>query len=146
MDMLVELAAANAAFSVIKKTLLNGKSMLDAGDAVYKYFKAENDIAKEVAAKGKNSALEAWQAQQQLRRQEGELKELLNSQQLMGYHDFIQFRAEYAREQKEAAKQLAKKKYIRQQEIEDSMVLGIKVMSGLLVTVGIISGVAIYLR
>ena len=144
--MLVELAAANAAFSVIKKTLLNGKSMLDAGDAVYKYFKAENDIAKEVAAKGKNSALEAWQAQQQLRRQEEELKELLNSQQMMGYHDFVQFRAEHAREQKEAAKQLAKKKYIRQQEIEDSMVLGIKVMSGLLVTVGIISGVAIYLR
>ena len=67
--MLAELAIANAAFGVIKQALTNGKELFDAGDAVNDYFKAENDIAKEVATKGKGSAFEAYQAQLQLRKQ-----------------------------------------------------------------------------
>ena len=38
--MLAELAIANAAFSVIKQTLSNGKEIADAGSALTKYFGA----------------------------------------------------------------------------------------------------------
>ena len=144
--MLVELAAANAAFKIIKATLANGRELLDAGKAVTDYFGASSAINKEVAAKGKGSALEAYQAQQQLMKQEEELKFMLNKQGLLGYHDFLQFKAQFAREQKEAAKAQAKARYKRNQAIEENVTLGLKVMSGLLIAMAALFGVALYLR
>ena len=137
--------AANAAFAIIKTTLNNGREILDAGSALGSYFKAENEIAKE-AAKGSSNALEAFQAKKQLEKQEDELKQMLNKQGLMGYHDFLQFKAQFARDQKEAAKAQARKKYQRQQALEEAVTLGIKVMAGLFITMAALFGVAIYLK
>jgi TfoX/Sxy family transcriptional regulator of competence genes len=144
--MLVELAAANAAFAIIKKTLCNGKELLDAGKAVTDYFGASTAISKEVATKGKTNALEAYQAQQQLMRQEEELKQMLNKQSMLGYHDFLQFKAQFAREQREAAKAQARKKYQRQQALEENVTIALKVFSTLLIILAALFGVAIYLR
>ena len=144
--MIAELALANAAFATIKATLANGRELLDAGKAVGDYFGAASAISKEVATKGKNSALEAYQAQQQMMRQEEELKHLLNSQSMMGYFDFLEFKAKFARDQKEAARLVTKKKYQRQQAVEDALTLGIKVMLGLLATIATLFGAIIYLR
>jgi len=144
--MLAELAIANAAFQVIKQTLSNGKELLDAGDAVGKYFKAENDIAKEVSTKGKGSALEAFQAQQQLRKQEDELKYMLNKQGLLGYHNFLEFKAQFSRDQKEVAKEQARKRYARQKAIDENITIMLKVFSTLLIVMAALFGVALYLR
>ena len=144
--MLAELAIANAAFKVIKQALCNGKELFDVADATSKYFKAENDIAKEVEAKGRGSALEAYQAQQQLRKQEDELKYMLNKQGLLGYANFVQFRAEWARDQKEQVKLEARRKYRRAKELEANVTIGLKVMGTLLLIMGALFGVAIYLR
>tara|TARA_R110000803_G_scaffold184217_2_gene246570 strand:- start:1200 stop:1637 length:438 start_codon:yes stop_codon:yes gene_type:complete len=143
---LESLMVANAAFAVIKQTLANGKDIMDAGEAASKYFKAENDIAKEVEAKGRHSALEAYQAQQQLRKQEDELKYLLNKQGLLGYANFVQFRAEWSREQKEQAKLAARRKYQRAKALEENISIGLKVGGTLLLIMGALFGVAIYLR
>jgi len=144
--MLAELAIANAAFQVIKQTLSNGKELLDAGDAVSKYFKAENDIAKEVSTKGKGSALEAFQAQQQLRKQEDELKYMLNKQGLLGYHNFLEFKAQFSRDQKEAAKALARKRRLRHEAIQENISVGLKAMGIIFVIIAAAFGVALYLR
>lgn len=144
--MLIELMAANAAFAVIKQTLSNGRDLIEAGDAVGKYFKAENDIAKVVEAKGKNNVLEMYQAQVQLRKNEENLKWLLNKQGLNGYLNFLNFKAEYAREQKELAKLAARKKYARQQAIQENVSIGIRVGGILIIMMGALFGVAIYLR
>ena len=144
--MLAELMAANAAFSVIKKALSNGKELFDVADATSKYFKAENDIAKEVATKGKGSALEAYQAQQQLRKQEDELKYMLNKQGLLGYSNFLQFKAEWARDQKEQVKLAARKRHQRAKALEENITIGLKVGGTLLLIMGALFGVAIYLR
>jgi hypothetical protein len=144
--MIAELALANAAFATIKATLANGRELLDAGKAVTDYFGASSAINKEVATKGRASALEAYQAQQQLMKQEEELKFMLNKQGLMGYHDFLQFKAQFARDQKEAAKVQARKKYQRQQAMEEALTLGIKVMLGLLITIATLFGAIVYLR
>ena len=144
--MIAELAIANAAFSVIKQALSNGKELLDAGDAVSKYFKAENDIAKTVETKGKVSALEAYQAQQQLRKQEDELKYMLNKQGLLGYHQFLQFKAEWARDQKEQVKLNDRRRYQRAARLEENIAIGLKVGGTLLLILAALFGVAIYLK
>ena len=47
--MLAELAIANAAFAVIKQTLMNGKEISDAGKAVGDYFTSEKEIQIQAA-------------------------------------------------------------------------------------------------
>ena len=143
---LESLMVANAAFAVIKQTLANGKDIMQAGEAAGKYFKAQNDIAKEVELKGKGSAIEAYQAQQQLRKQEDELKYMLNKQGLLGYANFVQFRAEWSREQKEQVKLEARRKYQRAKALEENISIGLKVGGTLLLIMGALFGVAIYIK
>jgi len=143
---LAELAIANAAFGAIKQALSNGKELFEAGDAVNDYFKAENTLAKEVEKRGKVSALEAYQAQQQLRKQEEELKFMLNKQGLLGYSNFLQFRAEWARDQKEQAKLALRKKHQRAKAREANLTLALKVGGIILLIMGALFGVAFYSR
>ena len=143
--MLAELAIANAAFKIIKTTLSNGRELLDAGDAVGNYFKAEKDIAK-AAASGKGDVLAAFQAKETLARQEEELKYMLNKQRLQGYQDFIKFKAQYTRDLREAELAARKKKAAQQKALEDNITLAIKVMGILLVIMAALFGVALYLR
>ena len=144
--MLAELMIANSAFKVIKQALSNGKELFDVAESASQYFKAENDIAKEVESKGKGSALEAYQAQQQLRKQEDELKYLLNKQGLLGYANFLQFKAEWSRDQKEQVKLAARKKHQRAKALEANITIGLKVGGTLLLIMAALFGVALYLR
>ena len=101
--MLAELAIANAAFQVIKQTLSNGKEIADAGSALAKYFGASQAIEKK-AKLGTGDVLAAYQAKLALERQEKELEFMLNKQGLMGYYKYQQFRDEFQKKQKDAAK------------------------------------------
>ena len=126
--MLAELAIANAAFSVIKTTLSNGRELVDAGKAVGDYFGAEKAIAKQVEA-GTGDVLAAFQAKQQLQKQEEELKFMLNKQGLMGYHNFLEFKANYSREQKELQKEQARQRFLRQKKLNENLTIATKVFS-----------------
>ena len=94
MGMLAELMVANAAFKVIKTTIANGRDIANAGAAITKYFGAEKAINKQVKA-GTGNVMEAFQAQEQLRKNEETLKYMLNKQRLHGYVDFCKFREQY---------------------------------------------------
>ena len=94
MDMLAELMIANAAFKVIKTTISNGKDIADAGTAITKYFGAEKAINKQVKS-GTGNVMEAFQAQEQLKKNEKDLEFMLNKQRLHGYVDFCKFRKQY---------------------------------------------------
>ena len=126
--MLAELAIANAAFAVIKTTLSNGRELVDAGKAVGDYFGAEKAIAKQVEA-GTGDVLAAFQAKKQLQKQEEELKFMLNKQGLMGYHNFLEFKANYSREQKELQKEQARQKFLRQKKLNENLTIATKVFS-----------------
>lgn len=143
--MLAELAIANAAFSVIKQTLSNGKEIADAGSALTKYFGAEKAIQKQVAA-GSGDILAAFQAKEQLARQEEELKFMLNKQRLQGYSDFLKFKAAYTREQKEAQQAKLREKHKRQKELNDNLNIAIKVFSIIAVIIASLFGVALYIK
>ena len=82
--MLAELAAANAAFAVIKQTLKNGKEIVDAGDSIFKFVEAKEDL-RHKGEKKKNSfwgdkggsELEEFMALEKIREEEEWIREYM---------------------------------------------------------------------
>jgi len=74
--MLAEIAAANAAFQVIKSALSNGKELYDCSAAAQSYFNNKSSISKRVSSKGK-SDLEAFMALEKIKAQEEWLKDYM---------------------------------------------------------------------
>ena len=72
--MLAELAAANAAFAVIKTAVQNGKDIASAGNAIANFVGAKEDLQRKATKKGNSSDLEEFMALEQIREQEEQLK------------------------------------------------------------------------
>ena len=139
--MLAELAIANAAFSVIKQTLSNGKEIADAGSALTKYFGASQAIEQK-AKLGTGDVLAAYQAKQAIERQEKELEWMLNKQGLLGYYKYQQFRDEFFEKQKaEAAKQR-----IRNKKIKNNVETGLAITILIVIFLAAFVGVLIYIK
>ena len=102
--MLAEIAAANAAFAVIKSAIQNSGEIASAGKAIVDYFSATHAIEEEVkkTPERKRSDLEEFLALEQLRKQEQELKELFIYQGRPGLWDDWQAFKVKARQQREA--------------------------------------------
>jgi len=79
--MLAELAAANAAFGVIKSFISNGKDLASCGKQISDFVFAKEKIEKEVSkqkAKGvAGGDLEEFMALEELRQKEEELKQIM---------------------------------------------------------------------
>ena len=79
--MLAELAAANAAFGVIKSFVSNGKELASCGKQIADFVFAKEKIEKEVSkqkAKGITGGdLEEFMALEELRQKEEELKQIM---------------------------------------------------------------------
>ena len=103
--MIAELALANSAFAVIKKTIQNGREILDAGEAISKFVSAKEEL-RERGTSRKNSIyhslkgtqfsdLEEFMALEKIKKQEEELREFM---MLYGrpnlYSDYVKFCAE----------------------------------------------------
>ena len=109
--MLAELAAANAAFDVIKQTLANGREIYDAGEALAKYFGLKAEIAKKAHQHGYKSDIAAFMAAEQLAAKEDELKEMMIYQGRGGmWDDWLAFQVEMkrSRDKEEEEKRKAK--------------------------------------
>ena len=123
--MLAELAAANAAFDVIKQTLANGKEIYDAGEALAIYFGLKTEIQKKAHQHGYKSDIAAFMAAEQLAAKETELKEMMIYQGRGGmWDDWLKFQAEVkrSREEEERERNLAKAK--RRKMILDILMYG----------------------
>jgi hypothetical protein len=147
---IAEIAAANAAFQVIKSAIKNSGEIASAGKAVIDYFSATHAIEEEVkkTPERKRSDLEEFLALEQLRKQEQELKELLIYQGRPGmWDDFQAFRVK-ARQNREAEerevlrKQLAEK--ARRKKMAENIMLALW-MFVLVVAILAISGFGLYL-
>jgi hypothetical protein len=139
--MLAELAIANAAFSVIKQTLNNGKEIADAGSALTKYFGASQSIQQK-AKMGTGDVLAAYQAKQAIEKQEKELEWMLNKQSIQGYYKYCQFRDEFFRKQKaEAARQR-----VRNKKIKSNVETGFLITLLAVLFLGAFVGLLIYIK
>lgn len=122
--MIAELAAANAAFAVIKEAVANAGDIMAAGQKVYEYFDAKSAIQRkyeEKAKKAKTNDLEEFFALEQLKRQETELRELMQWQGRAGmWQDWLKFQKE-AKQKREAAKRA---ELLAAQKRKDAIVQG----------------------
>ena len=97
--MLAELAAANAAFAIIKQTIANGKEIYDAGNAASSYFDNKNKIQRKLRQKGNRSDIEEFFALEKMKQQEEELKQIMIYSGRPGlWDDWLKFQSDAKRE------------------------------------------------
>ena len=123
--MIAELAAANAAFDVIKQTIQNGQEIYAAGEALAQYFGLKNEIQKKAHEHGYKSDLQAFMAAEKLKAQEDELKDIMIWQGRAGmWNDWLNFQAQMkqSREDEEKAKKQAIIK--RRKRLIDGLMIG----------------------
>jgi hypothetical protein len=130
--MLAELAAANAAFAVIKQCVSNGRDLASAGKAIGDFVFAKEELTRRANNRKKpgkgNADLEEFMALEKIREQEQHLKEVMIWSGRPGmWDDWQRFQAE-ARKSRRVQEQLAKK---RRNEIIN--MIGIILASALLV-------------
>jgi hypothetical protein len=106
--MLVELAAANAAFAVIKEAVQNSGDLMNAGQAIFQYFDSKSAIQKKYEDKAKKSRtndIEEFFALEQLKKQEVELREMMQWQGRAGmWTDWLEFQKQAKAKRDEARK------------------------------------------
>ena len=109
--MLAELAAANAAFAVIKTAVQNGSDIAKAGSAIAKFVGAKEDLQKKANKKGGGNDLEEFMALEQIREQEEQLKQIMIYTGRPGlWHDWQRFQAKARVARREEEIRLAKKR------------------------------------
>lgn len=144
--MLLELAAANAAFAVIKEAVQNSGDIMNAGQALFQYFDNKDAIQKKANAKGGSDRgdLEEFMALEKLKQQEEELKQMMIYSGRGGlWQDWLKFQLE-AKKKREAAERerILKKQRIIQRIKDVFMIILVVVLLGGL---GAIIGAAIWL-
>ena len=131
--MIAELAAANAAFGVIKETIANGKELYEAGQALADYFGLKAQIQKKAHEHGYKSDLEAFMATEQLKEYEEALKQMMIWQGRAGlWTDWLDYQRKMKESREAAERQEKAKKIKRKKQIVDWCVgigLGISVLS-----------------
>jgi hypothetical protein len=144
--MLVELAAANAAFAVIKEAISNGGEIVSAGRAVIDWFIARDTLQEKVQSKPaeERSDLEEFFALEELKKQQQELKEMMIYSGRPGiWDDWVAFqvKAKQARDvawQKVLQEQEEKKR--KKEALIERLILGFWLTVLGLVLAGIIMG------
>lgn len=131
--MIAELAAANAAFGVIKETIANGKELYEAGEALAKYFGLKAEIQKKAHEHGYKSDLEAFMATEQLKEYEEALKQMMIWQGRAGlWTDWLDYQRKMKESREAAERQKKAKRLNRKKQIVNWCVgigLGISILS-----------------
>jgi len=144
--MIAEIAAANAAFAVIKGALANGKELHQLGSRVFDYFDNKAKIQESVTKKGGGSDLEEFMALERLRQQEEELRERMVYAGRPGmWGDWQKFQAQAARKRREdaeAAKREKARRAARLAQLTEYIALG---MASLVLAALLIYGIILYM-
>jgi hypothetical protein len=144
--MLAEIAAANAAFAVIKGALANGKELHQLGSRVFDYFDNKAKIQENATKKGGGSDLAEFMALEQLHQQEEELRERMVYAGRPGmWNDWQKFQAQAARKRREA-KEEAEREAERRKEKLAQLVEYIAIgMASLVLAALLIYGIVLYM-
>jgi len=136
--MIAELAAANAAFDVIKQTIQNGQEIYAAGEALAQYFGLKSEIQRKAHEHGYKSDLSAFMASEQLAAQEEELKNLMIYSGRPGmWNDWLAFQAQMKKSREEERLAEIKARNKRKKVIVDSILIGATAVA-VLVSIGLI--------
>lgn len=144
--MIAEIAAANAAFAVIKGALANGKELHQLGSRVFDYFDNKAKIQENVTKKGGGSDLEEFMALEQLKQQEEELRERMVYAGRPGmWGDWQKFQAQAARQRREAKEAAARAAILRKQHMEQMVEYFVIGVAAVILAALIVYGIVIYM-
>ena len=108
--MLAEIAAANAAFQVIKGALSNGKELYDVAEQATTYFDSKSAIAKKANRTGGSNELQCFMQLEKIKEQEEWLKEyMVYAGRADMYSDWLRFQSD-CKQKRERAERLRKQK------------------------------------
>jgi hypothetical protein len=145
--MLAEIAAANAAFAVIKGALANGKELHQLGSRVFDYFDNKAKIQEKATQKGGGSDLEEFMALERLKQQEEELRERMVYAGRPGmWDDWVKFQAAAARRRREAQEAAKRERILRAArlaQLTEYIALG---MASVVLAALIVYGIVLYMR
>lgn len=109
--MLAELAAANAAFAIIKQAVSNGKDIASAGNAIAEFVGAKEKLQQKAQRKGGGSDLEEFMALEKIREQEEQLKQIMIYAGRPGlWNDWQKFQAKARVARREAEQERVKRR------------------------------------
>tara|TARA_S200002703_G_scaffold135861_1_gene124909 strand:+ start:143 stop:574 length:432 start_codon:yes stop_codon:yes gene_type:complete len=136
--MLAEIAAANAAFGVLKTAIANGKEIADAASSVAQFVGAKESLQRKAQKKGGGSDLEEFMALEKIRQQEDELKQIMIYTGRPGlWNDWQKFQAKarVARREAEVAAMEKRRKIIDGTIIAAFIVGSLAVLTGLVLLI-----------
>ena len=119
--MLAELAAANAAFGVIKSAISNSRELVDVGKSIAAFVGAEDDLKAKLDKEQKSpwnklvgkdaSDFESFMAVEKIQQQKAQLESMMRLYGRPGLYDsYIEFCAKARKSRKEAARQREKER------------------------------------
>jgi hypothetical protein len=140
--MLAELAVANAAFAVIKEAVQNSGDLMNAGQAIFQYFDSKSAIQKKYEDKAKNAGstdIEEFFALEQLRKQETELREMMQWQGRAGmWTDWLEFQKQAKAKRVAAERAELRAAVVRKAKIMERIMWGgIVTLMGVLTLIGV---------
>ena len=145
--MLAEIALANSLYKVVSTAFKNGKSIYDMGSQLTDYFSATHEVQKKAGdSSSKGTALEAYQFAEQQRIQRANLEWHMKKSRLNGWTDFVRFEAEWHRQRREEEAAVIKKKARQAAKLQKDIALGINVGICMILALGILFGIAIYIK
>jgi hypothetical protein len=134
--MLAELAAANAAFAVIKTAVQNGKDIAAAGSAIASFVGAKEDLQKKTQKKGGGNDLEEFMALEQIREQEEQLRQMmiyLGRPGLWSDWQKFQAKARVARREAEEERIRKRKMYFEIAIVTFLLVVGLTILAAFVI-------------
>jgi hypothetical protein len=146
--MLAELAAANAAFSVIKAALANGKELSDIGSKALEYFDYKAKLQESATEKAGGrpiegrSDLEEFMALEKLRQQEEHLKEQMVYAGRPGmWTDWVKFQTMAAKRRREAKEEAHRQRIAKIKRRREIAQVVLVILAGALVLAMTLFGV-----
>ena len=133
--MLAEIAAANAAFGILKTAISNGREIADAASAVAQFVGAKESLQRKAQKKGGGSDLEEFLALEKIKQQEAKLKQIMIYAGRPGlWHDWQKFQAKARIARREAGIAAANKR----RKIIDGTIIAAFVVGCLAVISGLV--------
>lgn len=145
--MIAEIAAANAAFAVIKSALANGKELHQLGSRVFDYFDNKAVIQEKATKNGNGSDMEEFMALERFKQQEEELRERMVYAGRPGmWDDWVKFQAAAARKRREVKEAAAREKARRAARLAQLTEYIVLSMAAVILAALIIYGIVLYMR
>lgn len=134
--MLAEIAAANAAFGIIKQAISNGKELSSAASAIAQFVGAKEGLQRKLEKKGAHRTdLEEFMGLEQLREREEELKQIMIYAGRPGlWSDWQKFQAKARVARREAEAEAARKRqlYLNVLIISFFFILGLAILGSII--------------